>query len=480
MRVRPCSRPGFRLSLIVAVVLVLASQAQGTPPWDYVFAVTTDYGPSGTFSTAEVIPPWSVDANIGSIHSDAVARHHGGLIYVVNRLYADNIQVLDPQQNFATVIQFSVGPGSNPQDIAVVSPSRAYVSRYETAWLYEVDPAAGAVLDSIDLSGFADADGIPDMAQMALVGDLLFVAIQRLDRDNYWLPVPPSYLAVIDTNTNALVDADPVTPGIQGIELTGLNPTSEIQVDEEAGIIYVGESGLWNVSDGGVDAVDAIGLTALGFVTTEGQLGGDIGDFTLPVNGRAHAVVSVSTPGWESYCVSFDWADGDLIDEVWRPGGFSVEDIEVHPGTGQLFLCDRTYTGPGVRVFDVADGSQLTTGPLSVGLPPFDLVIVGDAVTGVGDTATDPGLTLQVASNPGGAETLIAFTLPGGGSVRLDIYDVSGRRVRELARGPLGEGEHVASWDGRDSRGRPVASGVYFVRVEAGGASATAKAVLLR
>jgi hypothetical protein len=329
----------------------------------------------------------------------------------------------------------------------------------------------GAVVDSIDLSGFADADGIPDMAQMALVGNLLFVGIQRLDRDNYWLPVSPSYLAVIDTNTNALVDADPVAPGIQGIELTGLNPTSEIQVDEEAGIIYVGESGRWNVSDGGVDAVDAVGLTALGFITTEAQ---------LAVNGRAHAVVSVSTPGWESYCVSFDWTNGDLIGEVWRPGDFSVEDIEVHPGTEQLFLCDRTYTGPGVRVFSAIDGAQLTTSPLDVGLPPFDLVIVGDAVTGVGDTPTEPGLTLHVASNPGGSETLVAFTLPSGGSVRLDIYDVSGRHVRELERGPLGAGEHVASWDGRDSRGRPVASGVYFVRVEAGGASAIGKAVLLR
>ena len=480
MRVRPCSCHRFRLPLIAAVVLVLASQAWGTPPWDYVFAVTTDYGPSGRFSVADVVPAWSVDANLGSIHSDAVARHHGGLIYVVNRLYADNIQVLDPEQDFATVIQFSVGPGSNPQDIAVVSPDHAYVSRYESTWLYEVDPVAGAVLDSIDLSGFADTDGIPDMAQMALVGDLLFVAIQRLDRDNFWLPVSPSYLAVIDTNTNELVDADPVAPGIQGIELTGLNPTSEIQVDEEAGIMYVGESGRWNVSDGGIDAVDAVGLTALGFVTTEDQLGGDINDFTLPLNGRAHAVISVSTPGWESYCVSFDWTGGDLIDEVWRPGDFSVEDVEVHPGTAQLFLCDRTYTNPGVRVFSAADGAQLTTGPLDVGLPPFDLVIVGDAVTGAGDTPAELCPTLQVAVNTVGSETLVAFTLPSAGSVRLDIYDVSGRHVRDLKRGFMGEGEHVASWGGRDSHGRPVASGVYFVRVEAGGAAATAKVVLLR
>jgi flagellar hook assembly protein FlgD len=64
--------------------------------------------------------------------------------------------------------------------------------------------------------------------------------------------------------------------------------------------------------------------------------------------------------------------------------------------------------------------------------------------------------------------------------VRLDIYDVSGRHVRNLKRGFAGEGEHVASWGGRDSHGRLVASGVYFVRVAAGGAAATAKVVLLR
>ena len=71
--------------------------------------MTSDYSVSGQVSTGDVLAPWSVDANLASVHSDAIAREHGGLVYIVNRLYQDNIQVLDPSQGFATVRQFSVG-----------------------------------------------------------------------------------------------------------------------------------------------------------------------------------------------------------------------------------------------------------------------------------------------------------------------------------------------------------------------------------
>ena len=55
----------------------------------------------------------------------------GGRIYVVNRLNADNIQIIDPQQGYTTPAnaQVSVGNGSNPQDIAFVNATKAYVSR---------------------------------------------------------------------------------------------------------------------------------------------------------------------------------------------------------------------------------------------------------------------------------------------------------------------------------------------------------------
>jgi len=466
----------------LAALTLMPAPSAATPDLDYVFVVTSDYEVSGQVSTVDVLAPWSVDESLASVHSDAVAREHGGLIYVVNRLYQDNIQVLDPDQGFATVRQFSVGPGSNPQDIAFVSPSRAYVSRYEEASLYEVDPRTGDVTDSIDLSAFADADGIPEMGQMAVWGDRLFVAIQRLDRDYFWLPTAPSYLAVIDTGTNELIDADPTTPGVQGITLAKLNPSTEILEDPAADVLYVGESGKWGVLDGGIEVIDPASLGSLGLVTTEAELGGEINDFTLPIEGRAHAVVSVSSPSWEAFCIAFDWETGAKIEDVWRPGGFNITDTEVHEGAWELFVSDRTYENPGVRVFDASDGSQLTSSPLDVGLPPHDLLVVGEEIVGVSEGVAPPrsSFGLAVSPNPCRASASVAFTLPASGESVVGVYDVAGRLVSELHSGrTAAEGSRVL-WKGTDASGRPVASGVYFVRLLFGGRTETAKVLLVR
>jgi hypothetical protein len=467
------------LAAVLAVVLI-AGPSAATPTLDYVFVVTSDYEVSGQVSTVDVLAPWSVEESLESVHSDAVAREYGGLVYVVNRLYQDNIQVLDPADGFATVRQFSVGPGSNPQDIVFASPTRAYVSRYEETLLYEVDPTTGDVTDTVDLSVFADGDGIPEMGQMAIWRDVLFVAVQRLDRDYYWLPVPPSYLAVIDTGTNELVDVDPGTPGTQGIALAKPNPVTEILQDDD-GILYVGEAGSWGVLDGGIEAIDPAALGSLGLVTTEELLGGEINDITLPAGGRAHAVVSVSSPSWEAFAIAFDWGSGAKIEDVFRPGGFNVTDIEVHEGAQELFVSDRTYAAPGVRVFDATDGSELTSGPLDVGLPPHDLLVVGEEIVGVpeGVGPRSSAFALNVFPNPCSGSVSVAFTVPAPGEAVLGVYDVAGRLVSNLEAAPAASGKRLARWRGTDGRGLPVASGIYFIRLSFQGAAETAKILLL-
>ena len=55
--------------------------------------------------------------------------------------------------------------------------------------------------------------------------------------------------------------------------------------------------------------------------------------------------------------------------------------------------------------------------------------------------------------------------------VWIAVYDVSGRRVAELLQGTLEAGWREVSWTGLDSKGRHVAAGVYFVRVESGAQS---------
>lgn len=64
--------------------------------------------------------------------------------------------------------------------------------------------------------------------------------------------------------------------------------------------------------------------------------------------------------------------------------------------------------------------------------------------------------------------------------VTLRIYDVSGRLVRTLVEGPQEAGQKTVTWNGRDDRGRNVASGVYFYRLQAPGYRKTLKMILVQ
>lgn len=74
----------------------------------------------------------------------------------------------------------------------------------------------------------------------------------------------------------------------------------------------------------------------------------------------------------------------------------------------------------------------------------------------------------------------IAFALPVSGRVSLVVYDALGRRVRVFLDGKLEAGAQRVRWDGRDGAGRPLPSGVYFLRLEAGKTALTKKMVLIR
>lgn len=71
--------------------------------------------------------------------------------------------------------------------------------------------------------------------------------------------------------------------------------------------------------------------------------------------------------------------------------------------------------------------------------------------------------------NPFDAATRLEFTLPARADVAVGIYDLGGRRVRDLGHGSFEAGRHALTWDGRDERGAPLPAGVYFARVSANG-----------
>jgi beta-glucanase (GH16 family) len=95
-------------------------------------------------------------------------------------------------------------------------------------------------------------------------------------------------------------------------------------------------------------------------------------------------------------------------------------------------------------------------------------------------TPAAPGLSLAGAPNPFNPRTTLRYELPQAGPVRLEIFDLRGRRVRELVAGVLEAGSHAVTWDGRDHRGGEVATGVYLARISLGGEAATIRLTLAR
>lgn len=82
--------------------------------------------------------------------------------------------------------------------------------------------------------------------------------------------------------------------------------------------------------------------------------------------------------------------------------------------------------------------------------------------------------------NPFNPSTTIAFSVPQRTAATLRVYDVRGQYVATLLSKTIGPGWQSVRWDGRDHRGNPSGSGVYFYRLEAGARSVARKMVLLR
>ena len=103
-------------------------------------------------------------------------------------------------------------------------------------------------------------------------------------------------------------------------------------------------------------------------------------------------------------------------------------------------------------------------------------------VTGVDPASAPQHAMLQAAMpNPFAARTVLVYDLPRQGRVVLRVYDVSGRLVRSLVSGEVQEaGHHSIEWDGRDGAGAPTGAGLYFGRLETGGAADTRRLVRVR
>jgi hypothetical protein len=90
-------------------------------------------------------------------------------------------------------------------------------------------------------------------------------------------------------------------------------------------------------------------------------------------------------------------------------------------------------------------------------------------------------ITLAVHPNPAlrSGESTLDYTLSTDAWTRVSVYDAGGSLVRRLHEGADAAGGHILTWDGLDTRGRRCRPGVYFARIEAGGAATSRRLVRL-
>jgi hypothetical protein len=162
------------------------------------------------------------------------------------------------------------------------------------------------------------------------------------------------------------------------------------------------------------------------------------------------------------------------------------------------------YYDAGLRIFDISVPDEpLEVGyyptPLAWGAQPHEdgLIYVADSLLGLLSLRYQPEIATAVQEgqaaalpqgfalepnypNPFNSDTVIRFSLPAAAEVKLGVYNLAGQEVVTLAAGATRAGAHEVRWDGRDGRGKSLASGVYLYQLRSGGQVETRKLLLLK
>jgi hypothetical protein len=145
------------------------------------------------------------------------------------------------------------------------------------------------------------------------------------------------------------------------------------------------------------------------------------------------------------------------------------------------------YTAPNGPSLGIGDGTGLVmTLPAGYTVNSAAWNVVNNVYTPPSNLAASPGpsshaLELAIDSaNPSVGSTRLRFTLPSAGVAELDVYDASGRRIRERVSGWQDAGLHSAEWDGADRIGQAATPGVYFAALRAGGRTVSRRIVRVR
>ena len=200
---------------------------------------------------------------------------------------------------------------------------------------------------------------------------------------------------------------------------------------------------------------------------------------TTDENGRAASTLTLGLPGANTVTVSV----AGLEPVTFTATAEATPDFDGDGETGffDFFLFADAFGGSDPR-FDLDGSGSVDFGDFFLLADHFGdpargkLLALAREMIGLPD---GPQLQ-QNAPNPFNSETVISWFLLRPGPARVEVFALTGQRVAVLQQGSKKAGVHRVHWDGRDDRGRSLASGVYLYRLVTDERVQTRKLTLLR
>jgi hypothetical protein len=162
---------------------------------------------------------------------------------------------------------------------------------------------------------------------------------------------------------------------------------------------------------------------------------------------------------------------------AWMPAPGSVDVAVVGRGnaiTGHGPIARATFRvvgegDPGIMLARV-DARGAANQPLALGTR-------AEVPSSPPPTRTSLGFAMP---NPFAGQTSVELAIARAGRARLEVFDLSGRRVRTLLDGDVQPGTRIVVWDGRSDAGLPLAPGLYELRFRTDAVAHTRRVALVR
>ncbi len=332
---------------------------------------TTDFA-TGAVSVVD-LATGAITPDVALASTDAIPYALGDRAVIVNRYQFDYLDVLAPDQGWASLAEIALDdpsvPSTNPHAVAAGPDGTWFVTFFGLPAIAVLDPSAPpaqAWIDRISLAPVADADGNPEASFAIACGDVLLVSLGRLDDGAGFAPRGEDRMVAVDMTARALL------PGHVPLLGSFLKQVRRDPTDPEGRHLLLLTTGIERLDPASGALSWAVPDTAFAAAGLDDRLLPQ--SFDVSADGTV-AYLAAYTPDFSEvrlYRVGLDGA-APAVPEPFAGDLASVErTLEL---VGDTLWVGSTRAGArGLWRFDVStDPPTVFDGPRTVGLPPYSL-----------------------------------------------------------------------------------------------------------